>query len=373
MTNLFKKFKQTKLGKKVNNLFLITTIIPTFFAIIYFGFMASNVYISESSFIVRSPQNNSLGFGSMLSNIGFSRSQDDNYSVNAYLRSRTALHELEEQLPLKQFYSDQGDYFSRYDPLFLKKSNELFYQYFEKQLNISLDRTSGITVLRVKAFNVEEAKEINSLLLKQGEAFINQLNDRAKNDTLTFAQQSVVEAEQHVADAALALRQYRIHNQIFDVAEQSQEKMAFISKLQGQLSEKQTQLAQLLSTSPQNPRIATLKINIQTLNQEIAHQTQKVLGRDQNSIANKSAEYQRLQLDSQFAIKELEATIAALHSAKTQLTKQRLYLEVIAKPSEPDFAEEPHRLYNIIATFFIGLILFGIFTLISASIREHKN
>ena len=52
---------------------------------------------------------------------------------------------------------------------------------------------------------------------------------------------------------------------------------------------------------------------------------------------------------------------------------QQLYLEFINKPSQPDWALEPHRLYNILATFIIGLMLYGVLSLLIASIREHKN
>ncbi|HDR1441527.1 TPA: capsule biosynthesis protein, partial [Pasteurella multocida] len=45
----------------------------------------------------------------------------------------------------------------------------------------------------------------------------------------------------------------------------------------------------------------------------------------------------------------------------------------ISYPNEPDLALEPYRLYNILATLFISLILYGITLLLLASIREHKN
>jgi capsule polysaccharide export inner-membrane protein ctrB len=46
---------------------------------------------------------------------------------------------------------------------------------------------------------------------------------------------------------------------------------------------------------------------------------------------------------------------------------------VISQPNKPDLAHEPNRLYNIVATFVIGLIVYGIAVLLTASIREHKN
>jgi len=38
-----------------SRLFLFTTLVPTVLAMIYFGFLASDIYTSESRFVVRSP------------------------------------------------------------------------------------------------------------------------------------------------------------------------------------------------------------------------------------------------------------------------------------------------------------------------------
>ncbi|MDK4537839.1 capsule biosynthesis protein, partial [Kingella kingae] len=59
--------------------------------------------------------------------------------------------------------------------------------------------------------------------------------------------------------------------------------------------------------------------------------------------------------------------------AKAEAERQQLYLEVVSKPSKPDMAQLPSRLYNIIATLIISLMVYGICSLLSASIREHKN
>ena len=41
---------------KKNRLFLLIVMLPTFVATIYYGLIAADVYISESRFVVRSPE-----------------------------------------------------------------------------------------------------------------------------------------------------------------------------------------------------------------------------------------------------------------------------------------------------------------------------
>ena len=69
----------------------------------------------------------------------------------------------------------------------------------------------------------------------------------------------------------------------------------------------------------------------------------------------------------------MAAATTALETAKAEADRQQLYLEVISQPSKPDLALQPKRLYNIVSTFFIGLMLYGILSLLAASVREHKN
>lgn len=352
----------------------LTVIIPTLFSLFYFGIWASDVYISQSSFVVRSPKNQASlsGIGAILQSSGFARAQDDTYTVQEFIRSRTALSQLEQSLPIKQFYQEKGDFFSRFDPLGLYPEQEAFYRYFQKRLSINFDVVSGIATLNIRAFDPEEAQQINTHLLKQGEYFINQLNERAKKDTIFFAQQAVENAEKRVNETALALSQYRIENGVFDLQSQSEVQMKLISSMQSELINLQTQLDQVRSVAPNNPQVKTLIAREKSIKAEMQRQIEQVLGGG-NSIASQTAEYQRLILDNTLAQQQLAAAITSLQNTKAESERQQLYLEVISNPSKPDLALEPYRLYNILATLFIGLILYGLILLIVASIREHKN
>ena len=77
---------------KLNWLLLITVIVPTTLAIIYYGLFASDVYISESQFVVRSPDKPSVsGLGTLLKSAGFSNAGDEIYAADKYIQSRDAL------------------------------------------------------------------------------------------------------------------------------------------------------------------------------------------------------------------------------------------------------------------------------------------
>ncbi len=65
--------KKKSFWKKMKPLFGLTVLIPTAFSAVYFGLFASDIYVSESSFVVRSPRSQSSlsGVGALLQSTGF--------------------------------------------------------------------------------------------------------------------------------------------------------------------------------------------------------------------------------------------------------------------------------------------------------------
>lgn len=361
--------------KKISPLLWVTVIVPTLISLVYFGALASDRYTSQSSFVVRSPKSQSSlnGLGAILQGTGFSRAQDDIYTVQEYMRSRSALEKLRQGLPVREFYETKGDIFSRFNGFGLRGEEEAFYQYYKDKVNINFDSVSGISTLNVTAFDAVESQKINAALLKQGEALINQLNDRARSDTVRYAEEVVRAAEERVQQTSQNLTDYRINNGVFDLKSQSEVQMGLVSKLQDELIVIQTQLDQVRAVTPENPQIPGLKAREQSLRKEIAQQLRGISGSGKGSLSNQAADYQRISLENQLAEQQLAAAMTSLESAKAEADRQQLYLEVISQPNRPDLAHEPNRLYNIVATFIIGLIVYGIASLLAASVREHKN
>ncbi len=84
-------------------MFLLVVILPTALASIYFGFIASDRFVAESSFVVRSAkQPLGGGLGSLLQMTGIARSQDDAYSVQEYIQSRDAVAALQQRVNLRK-------------------------------------------------------------------------------------------------------------------------------------------------------------------------------------------------------------------------------------------------------------------------------
>lgn len=360
----------------INKLFIFTVALPTLIAIIYFGFYASDVYISESRFVLRSPQKQSQAsiVGALLQGTGFNHSQDDAYSVQDYIKSRDALNILNENLQLKEAYSNPTiDIVNRFAGIDGDNSFEEFYKYYQKHVTTEYDSSSSITVLKTSAFKAKDAYSMNIELLDMSEKLVNQLNDRGRKDLVRYAELEVIESELRAKNAALALSKFRSNQSVLDPEKQSAQQLLAIGKLQEELIATNNQLAQLKSLAPDNPQIPVLKVRIEYIQKAIDAENIKVSGNGTSSLTNKAANYERLNLDREFADKSLAYALTALTSAKNEAQHQQLYLERLVQPSLPDIAVEPKRLRSILATFILSLIVWGIFSLLFSAVREHHD
>jgi capsular polysaccharide transport system permease protein len=357
-----------------NKILWLTVIIPTILACIYFGLIASDVYISESRFVVRSPQRQSqTGLSAFLQGTGFSRSQDDTYSVHDFVLSRDALKELDEKISIRKLYSSKdADVINRFPGLDWDDSFESFYRYYKKRVGVDYDTVSSITTLNVRAFTAEDAKRINDLLLNMGERLVNTLNERSRQDLIKFATQEVTIAEDKAKAAALALSSFRTSQSVFDPDKQSAIQLQGVAKLQEELLATEAQLNQIKRVSPNNPQVASLTNRVATLRNTIATETSKIAGGG-TSLTSKSANFERLVLEKGFADKQLASALTSLETARSEAERKQLYLERLVQPNLPDKALEPRRVRSIFMVFVIGLMAWGVVSLLVASVKEHTD
>jgi len=360
--------------KKINRLFLLTVVVPCALSAFYFGLIASDVYTSESSFVVRSPEKQSASsLGVLLKGAGFSSARDESYTVQNYILSRDALRVLNAEVGLDKAYANTDvDRISRFAGLDPDNSFEALHRYYQKMVAVATDSSSSISTLYVKAFTAQDAVRANQVLLERSEDLVNRLNERGRQDLIRFAQTEVDQAASKAKAAALALSQYRNRQGVIDPERQATAQLQQVAKLQDELIATTTQLAQLKAFTPSNPQIPSLENRVKTLRSEIGKETGKVTG-DQKSLSNKAAEFQRLALESDFANKQLASALASLESARNEAQRQQIYLERIAQPSLPDVAQEPRRFRSFLATLVFCLVAWGILSMLLAGIKEHQG
>lgn len=369
---LSSSFTKIKTG---NWLLLVTVIIPTFLAILYYGFLASDVYVSESKFVVRSPDKPAAsGLGVILKSAGFANAGDEIYAAQSFATSRDALRAINGKTGVfKNAYSRPDiSLLDRFNPLGFSGSFEDLFRYFQKKVTLQNDTSTSITTLTVRAYAPQDAHKFNQQLLEMSEATVNRLNARGRQDLIRYAQVELDEAKTRAQSAAVALASYRNRSGIVDPEEQATAQMQMVSKLQDGLIAAKTELAQLQQYTPENPRIPVVATQIGTIQREIDREMGKVTG-SRRSLSSSSVEFQRLTLENEFAGKQLAAALASLEQARNEAQRKQAYVERIVQPNLPDDPAEPRRLRGILTTLILGLVAYGILRMLLAGVKEHAQ
>jgi capsular polysaccharide transport system permease protein len=108
------------------------------------------------------------------------------------------------------------------------------------------------------------------------------------------------------------------------------------------------------------------------LNKTVRNEKLLVTG-DSHSLSAKSASYDRFLLEKGFADRQLATALVSLESAKSEAVRKQLYLERLVQPNLPDKAMEPRRLRSVLTVLLLGLIAWGVISLLVASVKEHTE
>lgn len=359
--------------KPFNPLAVVTVILPTIIAILYFGLFAQDIYISESRIIVRNPEQSAPSpLNLALDQTGFGSSNDGNNTVIAYLESRQAIEEGNQDGFITQAYgATEVFWFDRFGTL-SGTSNEEFYRYFSRRLTIEEGASTQVLTITVRAFDPDAAQTINQRLVKQSEELVNSLSERSQADQIAIAEGEVEAAAEAARLAALELARFRDTSGIVDPAAQSEVGLQMISKLQDELIGAQTRLRQLQTYTPRASQIPFLQTQVRELQSEIARARSELTG-GRASLSAALAQYQELEVNAEFAETQLAVTRASLQEAKAEARRKQAYLEQVSAPSLADYPVEPRRIRSILATFVLGLLAWGILYMLAIGVREHKD
>lgn len=355
-------------------IFLAVVGLPTLIAILYFGFIASDIYTSEASFVVRSSAGGNEGaFAALVSAPGMSRSMSETYAVAEYMGSRSAMDELSEKADLRAAMArEEGDFVNRYPNFFTSQNDESRYRAFEKIVRVDIDESTGISTLTVNAFRAKDAQKIAQILLQVSESFINKLNIRAQENNISFAQSFVSEAQRRFVAVEAQLAAYRNSEIVFNPAAESKSTLTQLSQLATEIAKLEASLAQQRALAPNSPTIAPIMERITSYRAQMA-KIQSTIAGDQDSLATKLQQFEVLSLEKELAGKWLASATQGLEKARQEAFNQRIYLQIISAPNLSDYASKPYRLLGIAAVAGLAFLCFAIVRALYQSVLEHRG
>lgn len=355
--------------------FVLLGFLPTIFTGVYLVGFASDRFVSVASFVVRtaSKPTGTGGFGALLQMAGFSRSDDDIFSVQDFLKSREAVQSLSKQLPLAKLFSQSGrDFLMAYPSFLYGDTREEFYKYMENFIEVSYSPTTGITTLTVQAFRPDEAHAMASKLLDIAEEKVNELNERIRSDAVRVAQGEVKRSEARLSDAMVQMTSFRNREMMIDPAKSSVILSELIGRLGADLAETQSLAAEKEKGSPNDPGLKTLRQRAAALQDQIETERSKIAS-DSTGLADKLAAYERLTMERDFAKSALNRSLDALDAARTEARRQQLFLERVVNPNLPDYPTAPASLWTFFVVFVLNSVAVMIAWLLRTGVREHAQ
>lgn len=354
--------------------FLLMVALPTLLAAIYYGLIASDVYISESRFVIKNPEQKQ-GQVSTLANLvqttGLSGGQEQTNEVLTYVRSRDALKALEKNANIRdRFASPEADFLNRFPQPLSDSSFESLYKYYGKMLDARMDTEEGTAVIKVKAYTPQDAYIINRQLLEQSEELVNRLNSRSHSKGIIEAQRQVDLATVRARTARIALAQYRNTQALIDPSKQAVGVLEIANTMIGERAALQAQLDLMQRLTPSNPSIPALRNRINAISVQIASQDSRVVGNG-DGIASKLGGYENLLVEQEFSTQSLNAANAALVQARSEAQRQQYYLERVVDPNKPDTPLLPKRFLNVLIVFAAATCLYFIAWMFMVGVLEH--
>lgn len=112
--------------------FFLFVVAPVVASAVYFGGTASDVFLTESRFVVRSSeQPTAPNLGGLLKGLSPSVGSENAMVVRDYLLARESIASIDKDLKLREHYK-KGDMFQSFPAWFEDASLEQFYDYFPK-------------------------------------------------------------------------------------------------------------------------------------------------------------------------------------------------------------------------------------------------
>lgn len=359
--------------------FMLFVILPSIVAAVYYAFVASSQYISESRMVVRtigvSEQFDTSEKRDGRSIIGGDSLTQDSYIVANYLQSPQLVRILNDRIGLHDMFSKLTiDWFSRLPGT--AKFEDL-HKYWLQQVDTYVDGPSGIIILTIRAFSPDDAATISRAAMQAANEMIDMISEKAKRDLIKRGENDMDLALNQYRKALDDLREYQNETGILDPLASAKMLNAVIAKLTEQKLTLTVNLNSMRAAGADNSaRARDLKRTIEAIDEQIKLRQDSVAGNDMPSagvqLSSSLTEFSRLETQRIVTQAIYESTVRNLDTAKSTALKRTTFISVFSDAEIPEKSRYPQRFSQWLIIFGGLLTLWMTATLIWMSIEDHR-
>ena len=365
--------------------FLVVVLLPALVAGWYLYTRAADQYASVMAFTVRSEENRSaldvlgrLGGGFAF---GGGAASTDGEILYQFIQSQEMVAAIDARLDLRSLFARHHDV----DPVFGFRPGgtiEDLTDHWSRKLRIAFDTGTGLMEIRVLAFDPHEAQTIARAILEESTRRINELSVAAREDATRHAREDLDVALERLRTAREAVTEFRIRTQIVDPTADLQGQMGVLNTLQGQLAAALIELDLLReNTREGDPRITQAERRIEVIRARIGEERLRIGGGAGTSAGNGTggedyatvmAEFERLNLDREFAEQAYRSALSAFDAAMAEAQRNSRYLATHVAPTLAESPRYPERETLLALAVFFLLLGWAVAVLIYYSVRDSR-
>lgn len=342
---------------------------------IFWGGIASDRYVSEAQIIIERTDmasGQSIDFASLLTGSG-TGNRSDQLLLRQHLLSADMLKALDARLDLRSHYSDrQRDIltrmWSREAPL------ERFLDHYLDRTEVFFDDYAGVLTIKAQAYDPATSRAIAAMLVEEGERKMNDLAHRLAREQVAFLEKQVAQHAERFQSARQAVLTYQNQKGLVSPESTAENLAAVINRLEAQRTELQARRTAMLGyLSPQAPAVVEVDLQIAAVDQQIADERNRLASPKGKALNAAVEEFQRLQMQAQFAQDVYKTALVALEKGQIEATRTLKKVSAVQTPTLPEYPVQPYRLYNTVVFTLVALLLAGIVHLLTAIVRDHKD
>ncbi|QOP41443.1 hypothetical protein [Sulfurimonas marina] len=355
---------------KLRSVFLVGFLLSSF----YIVFLKSELYESKTALIVRdmnqNPTTSTLGLS--LLGMGSSSQLQDSKIVEEYLKSLDVYTLVDQKFHLTEHYkSDAIDFVERLSD---DATQEEVLDFYNKHLIVYYDEVSGILSVAFAHVDPKKAQEILEFLVQNVDYQINEFNRKKAKKQLTFVEGEFSKAKEKMEHSTAELEAYQNKHLLLDPTTEAISSSGIIAELEASLTQKQIEYATKKSyLNEDNFELVNLKNEIIQIKQTIEKTKKSLTGNEKNPLNKVLIAYEKLKMQLEFDTEVYKNALIQLETTKIDVAKNDKTLSVVSKPNLPDGYTYPNKPKAFITILIITLLMYGIFSMLSQIIKDHKE
>lgn len=360
-----------RLFRRLIRLILVSAVLAT----LYWLLIASDRYVSEANVIIRKTDSVSVpnfDISMLVSGIG-GVNRADQLLLREYLLSVDMLKKLDASLDLRSHYSDgRRDLVSRM--WFKDASMEWFHRHYLSRVEVVYDDFAGVLRVKAQGYDPKTAQLISSMLVEEGERYMNQLGHDMVDVQVSFLNTEVNLAQLRFQQASQALLNFQNSKGLLSPQATAESISTVIAGLESQRAQLQTQLASLPRTLDRDhPNIVMLTQSLAAVDRQIEQEKAKLATPAGKTLNVTVEEFHRLQMEVNFTQDLYKAALAALEKGRMDATRMLEKVSTLQTPTLPEYPLEPRRIYNTVITLLFAAMLAGILKLLESIVLDHVD